>query len=369
MNIATWAVDPSFGPEESIEGAATWSGPVGGPGDASSGADVQLLVYTSRGRLLAFAPAKEGIDWTERPIGQLPGPLDGSKGVTLLARGQSAVVAESYGLRGYVGRWSAEALEFTNWELIERGDYHAEQCSFPLALIEVEGKDCLLHSTEWNRLDVTEIGTARHVTKRRSGEKPVADATDEEPLLDYFYGELHMSPDRSTFISGGWVWAPYDILMAWSVTGYITDPESSGRSFEEPMTSGYNWDRPLAFVDNDTVAWAYNERESVEDDLPASHPSELILHSISTEKLLERIPFDHFYNETSPCGEVSGGLAFDPTRQHFIAYGPSHDTVITDRAGKVLMTSPERLFGFSVSARIGWRIESGKRLVIARLVD
>ena len=359
MKVTSRTVAPSLAPEETIEGVTTWSLPKGDRGDA------EVFVYTSGGRVLGLSSTDGGDAWEGRAMGQLPGELDGSRGIVFLLRGRSAVVAEEYGLRGFVGRWDASANEFRDWELIERGDYHANHCSFPLALIEVEGAECLLHSTEWNRLDVTELGTARHVTTRRATENPGEE--DQEPELDYFYGALHMSPDRSTFISGGWVWTPYDVLMAWSVSGYIAEPEAAGQSFDEPMTSGYNWDRPLAFVDNDTVAWAYNQRECVEGELPIGHPSELILHSISNGEQLERIPFDHFYNEGSPCGEVSGGLAFDTGRQQFVAYGPQHDTVVTDRAGKVLMTSPERLYGFCVAAHMGWRVESGKRLVVVHL--
>ena len=364
MNVTTRTVEPSLALEESIEGVTTWSGSEAVEGSV----DAELLAYTSAGRLLAFA-AVDGE--AERVIGQLPGgvggALDGSGGVVFLARGRSAVVAEKYGLRGYVGRWNPEALAFGDWELIERGDYHAKQCSFPLALIEVEGDDCLLHSTEWNRLDVTVIGSGRQVTTRRAPESP-GEEKERESELDYFYGELHMSPDRGTFVSGGWVWSPYDILMAWSVADYIAGPETAGRSFSEPTRSGYNWDRPVAFVDNDTVAWAYNQKEAVEGDMSIDHPSELILHSISKEELLERVPFDHFFNGNSPCGEVSGGLAFDLEGQRFVAYGAQHDTVVTDRAGQVLMTSPERLHGFCVEAQMGWRVEAGKQLVIAHLV-
>ena len=108
-------------------------------------------------------------------------------------------------------------------------------------------------------------------------------------------------------------------------------------------------------------------REGEEEDVPVDHPSELVLCSVSSDRLLERIPFDHFYNEASPCGEVSGGLEFDVERQRFVAFGSEHDTVVTNRAGEVLMTSPERLHGFCVASQIGWRVVAGKQVVVAVL--
>ncbi len=360
MNVTTRAVTPALAPEESIEGVTTWTP----PRDGSTGGDAELLVYTSGGRFVSLALGDAGESMGERVLGQLPGELDGSKGVVLLARGQFVVVAEEFGLQGYVGRWVDESGSFDDWKPIERADYHSRHCSFPLALIEVGGEECLLHSTEWNRLDVTELRSGRHVMERRTSGVTTEGSEDDAAELDYFHGRLVVSPDGLSFVSGGWVWTPYDMLMTWTVAEYLASPESEGRSFEEPMTSGYNWDRPLAFVDDTTVAWGFNEREHVMAELPEDHPSELILHSTATGEPLGRIPFDHFSTEGSPCGEVSGGLAFDTARQQFVAYGAQHDTVVTDRAGEVLMTSTERWFGYSVAERLGWRVEGGKRLVL-----
>ena len=65
---------------------------------------------------------------------------------------------------------------------MKRGDYQVEHCSFALAFLQIEGRDCCLHGTDWNRLDIYDLKDKRYLTDR----------DEENHHFDYFHSLFHI---------------------------------------------------------------------------------------------------------------------------------------------------------------------------------
>ncbi len=258
--------------------------------------------------------APQSIDWTAQ--------------LEIAAHEQFIAVCNVHGTHGVV-----VDLSRPNWRLsLRRGDYRVKNCTFPLAFLERNGQAMLLHATDWNRLDITNLETEECLTER---EMKHGKGDDEGVnYLDYFHSKLHMAPDHRHFLSNGWVWQPWDCIMRWSVEGFLTGFESTGESLHQLENSGYNWDRPCAFVDASTIAWAYNARESGEDDVAADAPTELVFQDIHTKEITQRIKFE--YLALTDSGEAHGELEFDVASQVFIASSPGRGTVVAGLDGALL---------------------------------
>jgi hypothetical protein len=90
---------------------------------------------------------------------------------------------------------------------LQRDGYHRDMTPFPVAFFIHHGKTLLVHSTAWNRLDISdpvtgELLTVRGPTSYQRGE------TRPARYLDYFPGHLLISPNQEWIADDGWVWHP-----------------------------------------------------------------------------------------------------------------------------------------------------------------
>ena len=140
--------------------------------------------------------------------------------------------------------------------------YLNEHCKFPLAFAEHSGKSVLVHATEWNRLDVTELPSGRLLTTReptsyRQGQDRPAH------YLDYFQCSLAVSPDDKGIVSNGWVWHPVGVVATWSLEKWLTEnvwESEDGSSKKRLCWRDYYWDGPICWIDERTIAvWGLGE--------------------------------------------------------------------------------------------------------------
>ena len=201
---------------------------------------------------------------------------------------------------------------------IERIDYHAAHCLFPIGFYKKDGQTFLIHGTEWNRLDITCLETDELLTNRISSNN-----------FDYFHSSLLVSPDAKHFTSNGWVWSPYDGITVYSIENFLEEFEMSYRAINFEPVDGYNWDRPLCWIDNKTLGVGYNKREDGESK--EDFPSEIIFVDIVENQMINRIEFDGF--ELSEYGAAVGNLFFDSTENQFIGLNNKSGLLITDING------------------------------------
>ena len=230
----------------------------------------------------------------------------------IYSRDQWIVVVEEKGVRGIVVN-----LDDADWRMVlSREDYHVNHCSWAIGFFRREDAVVLIHATEWNRLDMTSLDTRQCLTEREvcSG---IADGTETTNYLDFFHSRLHMAPDEKHFVINGWCWSPWDVMYAWNIDQFGDTFEPGGFCLNALDRNGYNWDRPCCFVDNETTAWGYNEREAGNGGVPDDQPTELVFQNIHSAKIVRRMPFEYF--ELSGEKEAYGRLWFDTHQRLFIA--------------------------------------------------
>lgn len=212
---------------------------------------------------------------------------------------------------------------------LSRIDYHAESCTFPIGFYEKGGTTFLIHGTEWNRLDITCLDSDELLTDR------VVDCDSDQNYFDYFHSSLLVSPDFDKFTSNGWHWHPVDTITVYEIDSFLERFELSNFSidigeFEE--RGGYNWDRPLCWIDNQTLGIGHNGGEAAEGK--EKFPSEILVYDLTSGKLAKRIEFDGF--DVDQTGEASGRLYVDRINRWFIGLNHRTGLLIADEHGKVL---------------------------------
>lgn len=237
---------------------------------------------------------------------------------------------------------------------LNRIDYQAEHCLFPIAFYRKENHAFLIHGTEWNRLDITCLETDELLTSR------IIDYETDSNYFDYFHSSLLVSPDVKHFTSNGWVWQPYDVITVYSTDKFLKEYELSNTAINFEPVDGYNWDRPLCWIDNKTLGVGYNKGEvgeSKEDFL-----SEIVFVDIIENQMTNRIEFDGF--ALSEYGAAVGELFFDSTQNQFIGLNNKSGLLVTDITGKeiykdVSMTS----YNYSKRHRIFYQIDRKQKII------
>lgn len=229
-------------------------------------------------------------------------------------------IVQKYGQNGLVLN-----LEKSNFRKeLKRGDYHVEHCSFPIAFYSGQDRTFLIHGTDWNRLDITCLETDELLTER------VIDNRTRSNYLDYFHSSLLVSPDEKHFSSNGWVWQPCDMITVYPIEKFLREFEMANTFIDFGPVDGYNWDRPLCWIDNTTLGIGYNKRE--DDENEGEFPSGIIFVDILENQMTNRIEFDGF--ELSEYGAPSGELFFDSDKNQFLGLNGKSGLLISDVRGK-----------------------------------
>lgn len=173
--------------------------------------------------------------------------------------GYTAVV-NRHGLHGVVnsddGDWTLRLM---------RDGYQAAHTEYPMAFFRDEkGTAHMIFGQAWNHLQIADLETRQVLTAAKSRvtegaeERHIAYYREHEErnkLLwpseyDYFYGKIVVSPDRTKFLSCGWVWGAFDALVVYDVDDFITNP----RIRESVIFAGEFLSRNACFCGNDAVA-------------------------------------------------------------------------------------------------------------------
>lgn len=219
--------------------------------------------------------------------------------------GSLAAVANTYGSRGGVVDLRSGQLTMT----LDRGKYHVDVSIFPLALIEQGSRTLIIHGTDWNRLDISDARTGvlltqRHPTSYKTGElRP-------PHFLDYFHGELLVSPDQEFVADNGWAWQPVGVVSLWSLRRWLE--ENVWESEDGPSVKGlrlrYYWNEPLCWLDGHRLCmWGYDVNDTV---IAAA-----LIFDVRTGKMVKWFP------------GPKGSLAFD---EHLFSFDPAEGMTVWD---------------------------------------
>ena len=256
-------------------------------------------------------------------------------------------VSERYGL-------NAAVVNITNKSIIKlsREDYKCDVSSYSIGFLERDGRVLLIHQTQWNRLDITDLETEELLTEReiihRQTNETVTDKwgktvhkVEKKNYIDYFHSLFHISPDGKHFLSNGWVWQPSDNIICFETERFLKEYEPCGEKID--YYRGHSWDKPCAFVGNDIfVIAADNDVITIEDGIseaelkepPAYHQllfyklSEIKSHKYTYSGYEGYDTFSLAYSGKADCdvftfdeyGDISAGeLHYKPETKSLIA--------------------------------------------------
>lgn len=295
-----------------IEGTTgTWLG------CASSGSLIELDLISRRARTVAQL-TRDALDFDGPLIRTVTEPWKTCPHVMLRVSvdGCLAAVAHTYGSRGAVVDLRTGQITMA----LNRGKYHTDKSIFPLALIEQGGRTLIIHGTDWNRLDVSDALTGVLLTQRQ----PTSYKTGEPRpphYLDYFHGELSVSPDQELVADNGWVWQPVGLVSIWSVRRWLE--ENVWESEDGPTVKGlhlrYYWNQPLCWVDEHRLCiWGY--------DINDTAITAVMIFDVRTGKM-----------ENWFAGP-KGSLVFD---EHLFSFDPTEGMTVWDiQTGERLAQEP-----------------------------
>ncbi|MBI5957350.1 MAG: hypothetical protein HY866_01350 [Chloroflexi bacterium] len=153
---------------------------------------------------------------------------------------------------------------------LDRGNYYPEQTPFPVAFVVLNNELYVIHGTNGNRLDISDPKTGRLLTERsptsyRQGEPRPAH------YLDYFHGQLIVSPNNEWAAEYGWVWHPIGHVRCWNLPQWLNGnvwESEDGPSLKRFADAACFWNGPLCWVgDHRLAVWGIGDDE--EDMIPA----------------------------------------------------------------------------------------------------
>ncbi|WP_298510103.1 hypothetical protein [uncultured Kordia sp.] len=218
------------------------------------------------------------------------GGFDINAKTTIYTLDSIVVIVNDYKRHGFV-HYPNEYKKLHLW----RKDYHADISRYPIALFK--NKDNiphLIYSEAWNHVQIMNLDSRQILTASKS---LIEENAEERHLefyknykedtklpwprpLDYFYGELMMSPDNKMFLSAGWAWGSCDAYTVFEVEDFIENPRIAAIHI-----GGWEHnDRAVCWIANDTVAVAYNPIEEDDEDAHKDSPQEIHLYKIEDRK-------------------------------------------------------------------------------------
>ena len=233
---------------------------------------------------------------------------------------------------------------------LERGNYHVEHCSFPIAFYAKDNQTFLIHGTDWNRLDITCLETDELLTDR------IVDYDGNSNYFDYFHSSLLVSPDAKHFTTNGWHWHPFGQIYCFSIDNFLQKFEFSHQSVNVSDECYYDldWNRPLCWIDNKTLAIGFNQQ--ICDEKQHKFPTEVLFFDIAENKIVRRIDFDGF--SLSSEGDVNGELFYDYKNQHLIGLNKKSCILVTDLNGNEVYKQSDLItHKYSLKHRMFYQID------------
>lgn len=176
-----------------------------------------------------------------------------------------------------------------------RGEYHAHISCYPIALFKShEGIPHIIYGEDWNHLQIMNLDTQQIVTAAKS---LIEEGAEEQHIefykkykgenklpwprpYDYFYGKLLLSPDQQHFLSAGWVWGSFDAYTIYNIQDFISNP----RIVEKQIGGWEHNDRPVCWIDHQSVAVAYSPLEEGDEDATEESPNEIHIYEVGNKQ-------------------------------------------------------------------------------------
>lgn len=123
--------------------------------------------------------------------------------------GQYAFIYQKLGTKGLLLK-NGEVLREIN-----RSYYHADVYEYPIAFVTAQnGVTYLIHCpNDYCQIDFEEVESGKIITN-----------IAERNAADFFHSRFEISPDKTTLISKGWAWHPYDAILYFDIEACLQNP-------------------------------------------------------------------------------------------------------------------------------------------------
>jgi hypothetical protein len=138
---------------------------------------------------------------------------------------------------------------------LDGGDYNTWTVPLSMAFTQLDGRDILVHRSEWNRLDLMDPATGDSLSNRSTPKRATA-ADSPDHYLDYFHGRLVVSPDGRHVVDDGWIWHPVGVPVVWDLHRWLTQncwESEDGDSRRSLGSREYYWNHGICWLDNGRV--------------------------------------------------------------------------------------------------------------------
>ncbi len=153
---------------------------------------------------------------------------------------------------------------------LERGEYHYDKSTYPLAFIRQNEQLLLAHGTDWNRLELTAFLPEMKPLSTRTIPNPQGESDAEKAhYLDYFHGKLHSSPNGTFLAETGWVWAPVGVTLVWNNNAWLANVWESedGTSLDSVWQPLIDWDLPMVWLNDELLAiWGKLDEDLLDEE-------------------------------------------------------------------------------------------------------
>jgi hypothetical protein len=162
---------------------------------------------------------------------------------TVSPDGRFAVIYERLGTKGLLLHDGKILRE------LDRSFYHAQAYEYPVALFqEPSGRLLLAHCPEeYCRLELEEAETGRRLT-----------VSAERKPADFFHSRLAGSPNGKRFLSAGWVWHPWNVVVCFDVVRALADPHHLDSGDDVSAFS-----RNVCLAEESSACWLDDDRIAV----------------------------------------------------------------------------------------------------------
>ncbi|NML39490.1 hypothetical protein HHL17_19975 [Chitinophaga sp. G-6-1-13] len=207
------------------------------------------------------------------------------------ADGQYALVFTKQGTKGLLLKNGKILRE------INRSYYQAEVYEYPAAFfVAPNGRTYLAHCpVAYCQLDFEDVETGEVVT-RVEGREP----------QDYFYSRLEVSADNKWLISKGWVWHPWDMVVAFNIGACLQNPALLDNVKKSPDV---NAEVGVAgFISNhEVLIGAIGDGELMDDEaenVEALQPGQLVVWNLETDELSAPVMVKGFFGNIFPIDDT-----------------------------------------------------------------
>jgi hypothetical protein len=307
---------------------------------ASLSNPTELVLLTSSGSILRYntdANTGKQLFSVISDMGYSDGGFDLAAQTSIYTMEEIVVVVNDYKRHGFVHFPGAyEALHL--W----REDYHADISKYPIALYKnIEGIPHLIYGEAWNHIQIMNLASLQILTASKSLIEENAEEWYVEYFkknsdntkfawpkpYDYFFGELHISPNQKNVLSAGWDWGSFDSYRIFGLEKFI----ESHRISNLRIGAWEHENRATCWVDNNTVAVLYNpfsegDENSTMDTALEIHLYKIALNKFEIEKKLQ-IESKH---------EINSKMYFDKKTNSFIIFSVTDGLTIISPEGETI---------------------------------